>query len=102
MFAIREVRAHPWIISTTRHISQGGVDVLEQQWSQGSKTLSGRSAVINGDPYVVTVHLPPGFTLRSAAVGGEKADVANQTETATVRFVPSATRTVDWRMTFNQ
>jgi len=100
VFAIREARPHPWILSTTRHISQDGVSLLDERWDNDRKILSGKSAVVSGDPYVLTVHLPRGFRLRSAEVGGEKVEFANQTETATVRIVPSATKTVEWRIAF--
>jgi len=56
--------------------------------------------VVVGDPYVLTVYLPQGFRLQGAEVGGETAEIANQAETATVRVVPSATRTVEWRLAF--
>ena len=52
------------------------------------------------DPYVLTVHLPDGFPLVGAEVDGEKVEIASQEETATVRIVPSATKTVPWKMTF--
>ena len=32
VFAIREAHEHPWVLSTTRHISQGGVSLLDEQW----------------------------------------------------------------------
>ena len=38
VFAIREARPHPWVLSTTRHISQGGVDLLDERWDAGSQT----------------------------------------------------------------
>jgi hypothetical protein len=57
---------------------------------------------VAGDPYVLTVHLPQGFRLESAEVGGEKAEVGNQQETATVRIVPSATKTVEWKLAFGK
>jgi len=100
IFAIREARSNPWVLSTTRHISQGGVDLLDEKWNAASKALTGRSAVVVGDQYVLTVHLPGGLKLKSAKVAGEKAEIANQGETATVHFVPTATKTVDWEMTF--
>ena len=102
VFAIREARAYPWVLSTTRHLSQGGVCLMDEKWDQSSNILSGTSKVIAGDPYVLTVHLPVGFKLKAAAVAGEKVEIANQQETATVRIVPSATRTVAWEMTFTQ
>ena len=57
-------------------------------------------AVVSGDPYVLTVHLPAGFRLQGAGISGEKVEVTSQTETATVRIVPSTTKTVEWKMTF--
>ncbi len=100
VFAIREAREHPWVLSTTRHLSQGGVSLLDEAWDAGTKTLSGKSAVVVGDPYEMTVHVPEGFRLTAAAVDGEKVEIARQGEIATVRIVPSATKTVEWKMTF--
>jgi len=100
VFAIREARPHPWVLSTTRHISQGGVSLIDEHWDGRRNSLSGRSAVVIGDPYVLTVHLPEGFRLQDAEASGEKVEVANQTETATVRIIPSATKTLEWKMRF--
>ena len=100
VFAIREARPHPWVISTTRHISQGGVSLLDEKWDKTGKVLAGKSAVVGGDPYRLTVHLPSGFKLAGAEVSGEKVEIANLQETATLRMVPSATKTVEWKMMF--
>jgi hypothetical protein len=64
------------------------------------RTAELQNCVVIGDPYVLTVHLPRGFRLQGAQVSGEKVEFANQTETATVRIVPSATKTVEWKLTF--
>ena len=100
VFAIREARPHPWVLSTTRHISQGGVSLLDEIWDMGTNTLSGKSAVVAGDPYGLTVHVPAGFKPAGAVVGGGKVEIANQKETATLRIVPPATRTVEWSIKF--
>ena len=100
VFAIREARPHPWVVSTTRHITQGAISLLDVTWDAGRKTLSGKSAVVVGDPYVLTVHVPKGFTLDGASMGGEKAECANNDEIATVRIMPSATETLGWKLTF--
>jgi len=102
VFAIHEAREHPWIISTTRHISQGAVSLSNVEWDAEAKTLSGTSAVVVDDPYILTVHLPQGFRLASAQAAGEKAEIANQKETATFRMVPSATKEVQWQLTFTE
>ena len=102
VFAIREARPNPWVLSTTRHISQGGVCLVDEKWDTASNILAGRSAVVAGDPYVLTVHLPDGCKLATAVVTGEKVEIANLKEIATVRIVPTATRTVEWKMKFTK
>jgi len=99
VFAIREAREHPWVIGTTRHLSQGGVSLLDEKWDAGRKTLSGKSAVVAGDPYVLTVHLPQNNRIKSVQFGGEKVEIKHQEPTATVRIVPSATATLQWEIT---
>ncbi len=102
VFAIRAARSHPWVISTTRHISQGGVSLLDERWDAGSLTLSGRSAVVAGDPYMLTVHLPDGFQIKQATFAGEKAETVSQPATATIRILPAASRTLEWKMFFGK
>ena len=74
--------------------------VLDEKWDAATKTLSGKSAVVVDDPYVMTLRLPDGFRIVNAEVGGEKVEIANQEEFGTVRVVPSATNTVEWKLTF--
>jgi hypothetical protein len=101
VFAIRETRSHPWVLSTTRHLSQGGVSLLDEQWDAATRTLSGRSTVVGGDPYVLTVHLPDGNRLKSAEIAAGNVEIQNQEEIATVRIVPSATSVAEWKLTFD-
>ena len=43
-FAIREQLARPQLVSTSRHLSQGGVDLVSLDWNENS--LIGRSRVM--------------------------------------------------------
>ena len=62
--------------------------------------LEGKSAVVAADPYALTVHLPEGFRLASAELGGAVVECVNEKEVATVRLTPSATKIVEWRLAF--
>jgi len=53
-----------------------------------------------GDPYVLTVHLPEGYRVKTAEIDGEKAGTENLGHTGIVRITPSATGTVNWRIAF--
>jgi len=102
VFAIREARPHPWVLSTTRHISQGGVSLLDEHWDGSGKVLSGRSAVVMGDLYILSVHVPAAYRLKSAVVSGEKVETRVEGTVASVRIVPSATKALDWRIQFEK
>jgi len=102
VFAIREVREHPWVLSTTRHLSQGGVSLLAEAWQLSDNELTGRSAVVEGDRYVLTVHVPEGYRLKSARFAGKDAEIERRGETATVAIVPPATEELDWTITFSK
>ncbi len=47
---------HPQLISTSRHVTQGLVDIEKVNWDDASKTLSGTSRVVINDPYELRIH----------------------------------------------
>lgn len=55
VLAIREVTDHPMVLSTSRHITQGVVDILAETWDPAARTLAGTSRVVAGDPYELRV-----------------------------------------------
>jgi hypothetical protein len=60
VLAIRPVADHPQLLSTSRHITQGVVDVLDEKWDAATRTLSGVSRVVASDPYELRVVVPVG------------------------------------------
>jgi hypothetical protein len=55
VWAVRPVAEHPVLLGTSRHITQGVVDVLEEKWDAESRTLEGLSRVVGGDAYELRV-----------------------------------------------
>jgi hypothetical protein len=51
VFVIRERLPHPQVVATSRHITGGGVDLLDVSWKDG--VLSGRSLVVGKEPYEI-------------------------------------------------
>ncbi len=51
VLAVRPVLDRPQLISTSRHITQGMVDVKEERWDAKTRTLSGVSQTVAGDRY---------------------------------------------------
>ena len=80
LLSVHEKKDVPQVISTDRHITQGGVDLENLQWDAASTTLRGTSVGPPGSNHYVYIHLPekhpwaqgdpflfhdrPGYTLR--------------------------------------
>jgi len=101
IYAIHEKLARPQLISTSRHISQGGVDLVAVKWTASSRTLLGKSKVIKGDPYEMVFHVPAGYTVGWCSIDGVTLAPSVDGQIARVRFVPKKTKTVVWSVSFN-
>ena len=97
-FVVRTARPHPWVLSTTRHISQGGVSLQGVKWDGAQQTLSGKSSVVANDPYVLSIHLPDGFRVKSAQMDGKPVETKSIKGIATVKILPTSTKTIDWKI----
>ncbi|MDR1141671.1 MAG: alpha-galactosidase [Planctomycetaceae bacterium] len=64
ILAVRPVAEHPILLSTSQHITQGIADVVEEHWNPETKTLSGVSCVVGGDPYELRIYDPSKKELR--------------------------------------
>ena len=60
VLAVRPTAAHPQLLSTSRHVTQGMVDVRDEQWDATTRTLSGVSRVVANDPYELRFIVPVG------------------------------------------
>jgi hypothetical protein len=102
VFSIREARDYPWIISTSRHISQGGVDLEDLRWDEDKLALHGESNVIKKDPYEVIVYVPEEYEFLQMESSGPGVETEKHDEYVTVTLIPAETNTIQWRMTFNK
>ncbi len=55
ILAVRRMEKHPVLVSTSRHVTQGIVDVASEEWNADKKTLAGVSQIIGNDPYELRV-----------------------------------------------
>ncbi len=95
VYSIRRVLNHPQVISTSRHLTQGGPDLLNVQWDEATSTLRGRSLVVAGDPYAITIRLA------DRQVESASHSLANQgSSTAVLRLTPDRPGAVDWWIKF--
>jgi alpha-galactosidase len=100
IYSIREKLDRPQLISTNRHISQGGVDLGDVRWDGRTMTLSGRSSVVRNDRYALSVFVPPGHKVAAAEIGGQPAKVQTAGPVSEISFTPAASTSVSWSVKF--
>jgi len=49
----------PQLVGTSRHVTQGVLDVASVAWDAEKHVLTGRSVVVGGDPYELRITAPP-------------------------------------------
>ena len=59
VIALRRARGFPFVIGSTRHIVQGIIDIAEERWDPRRRLLTGRSTMLDGRPYGLTIATPP-------------------------------------------
>jgi len=70
IWCLRERTDHPMVVSTSRHVTQGIVDLAEERWDAPSRVLSGESRVVASDPYELRVYTPNGEKPRAVKLVG--------------------------------
>lgn len=103
VLAIKPTAAHPQLLGTSRHVTQGMVDVLEERWDAGKMALRGTSKVVAGDVYelrVIVPHGPSSWELVEFTADGEKTSFAQSGPRIRARFTSPSSRDVAWRMVF--
>ena len=98
VLAIRRTQSYPQVISTSRHITQGLIDITEEDWDKVSGTLSGTSKVVAKDVYELRVILPQGFDIEEASFDGSKGDVKIEGRLARISFIPTTTGEIPWKI----
>lgn len=58
VIALRPAATWPQVVSTSRHVTQGIVDLMSESWDGPQRRLRGVSRVVGGDPYELRVMTP--------------------------------------------
>lgn len=109
VLAVRPVADHPQLLSTSRHVTQGIVDVLEERWDAAAQTLSGVSRLVADDPYELRIIVPVGpasWKVQQAALAdadraaGATIDAKQDGPKVRVSITCPASRDVGWQVRF--
>jgi hypothetical protein len=111
MFRFTKAEARPQVVSTTRHVLQGWMDVADEKWDAAGRVLSGTAKYIAGgttESVVIAADTADGkvFPLVRAEVSpedvaaGVKVCAVETNGTVRVALTVPTTREVKWRVVF--
>jgi hypothetical protein len=91
----------PQVVATNRHITGGGVDLIDVAWSDG--LLTGISRVVGGDPYEIYLTEPAGWQLSGIQCdGGAPLEAERQGEIVKTGCRSDTSRQILWRARFQK
>ena len=108
VLAVRPVNDHPQLISTSRHITQGIIDVKQERWDPQAATLSGISELVADDPYELRIltHTASGRNpaVLRVATDDDAVTATQKTEEGLLRVTLHSARSkaVSWRVEFSK
>ena len=111
VWAVRAVADHPQLLSTSRHITQGIVDVVEEKWDAATTALRGKSRLVENDPYelrIVTNSSREGWIVKDFEVStadkdaGVRASVKQEQGLVRGRIESPISREVSWTVRFER
>ncbi len=94
------------LISTSRHITQGWIDLIGLNRNEATNSFTGKSNVVKNDPYELRFVFPRGknFRIKQATARGSSGNlsvnVANHQGWATAKFISPRTAQVSWSVQF--
>jgi len=110
VISIRPLGDRPVLVGTSRHVTQGIVDVSQQSFNSRKYEMRGKSEVVGEDPYELRIYAPTGaarWQVRSTNVSqaDSQAGVTIESEQdgpeIRVTINSPENRPVSWKIVFN-
>jgi len=94
------------LVSTSRHITQGWIDLISHNFDPSKNIYSGKSKVVRNDPYEIRFAFPKSknFVINRASAKSGKANlpvkITNHQGWATIQFTSPQNGAASWDVTF--
>jgi hypothetical protein len=100
IFSIHEKLKRPFILSTSRHITQGAVDLATEEWNPATRILSVTSGNLVAGAYSAVVFVPQGFEFKGV-VSPVRCDTASVSgEVVKLNFTIGKKNSISWKVRF--
>ena len=78
LVALRPDAGRPQVLTTDRHLTQGGVELVDERWER--KSLTATVKVVGGFPLTLRVHVPSGFAVAGVTAPGASVTTAVESD----------------------
>ena len=105
VISIKEEMNHPILLGTSRHITQGAIDLLEEKWQAKDDILSGQSKIVANDPYELSIVVPIGhrsWIVESIKVDGNNviSEFSQNGSLLKVKIISPISQNIKWEIKF--
>jgi hypothetical protein len=97
VYGIRRKLDHPQVLSSSRHITQGGYELEDVKWADGA--LSGKLKVVANDPVRLYLYVPDGYQVKSVEPQGTQVQELG-TNVVKLTIKSRQTGEVSWKVGF--
>lgn len=110
VLALRACRGYPIVLSTSRHVTQGMIDVFHEHWEPSTRTLAATSRVVGRCPYELRIYAPVGICGKALNVSvadedrtaGVVASLDHADDVVRVSITSQGSREVRWSVQFGE
>jgi len=100
VYSVREQKAYPQLISTSRHIMQGVVDVKQEKWNANSKTLTTQTENVAGDEFELRIVVPKGMKAKEVIFNGKPVAFQMKGLVLVAKSTSSENGLYNWKLSF--
>lgn len=100
VLAVRASKDYPQILSTSRQITQGLMDVVTEKWDPILNSLTGSSNVVAGDMYEFRLVVPSKYIIKDAICNGSAVKVIREGVLCRIQYTPLSSGKIDWKFRF--
>lgn len=102
LILVKEVPRVPILLSTSLHLSQGGVEVSQVQWDGRRKILSGACHRLPGTRGNLIFYVPEGLAIGECAIAGERKPARAIAPAVWKVDAEFRQQDLDWHLTFHK
>lgn len=103
ILAVHPAQEHPQLLSTNRHVTQGGMELKDLRWDESRCELRGKSDLVAEEEYRIAVHVPRGYNLVEVQADSEESRAeAGHTHMVRLSLQHPRDKTVAWRARFDK